>query len=210
MTLTEEELAEVSEAEGLYSWIREFEDWDEGNGIFPPAAMRLFDEKSPLVRVIRNMSKKEYIRESRITAEAGLDEMRHPPWYWAGDRIDIMCENRHDAVLMAESKDPSKAPWKDVTEAQALCNGLKFLSFLSFKLEDWVDIFTPVPRATQFFVEYSYIIESFHSPPHITGLKALTGELQSGMMVKVDTGSSPTTIVACQVLLKTVRGSGQG
>ncbi|KAF8493130.1 hypothetical protein BU17DRAFT_72605 [Hysterangium stoloniferum] len=174
-----EELAEVSEAEGLYSWIREFEDWDEGNGIFPPAAMvtgshdwRIFqeivDEKSPLVRVIRNMSKKEYIRESRITAEAGLDEMRHPPWYWAGDRIDIMCENRHDAVLMAESKDPSKAPWKDVTEAK------------------------------------------FSFAPHITGLKALTGELQSGMMVKVDTGSSPTTIVACQVLLKTVRGSGQG
>ncbi|KAF8522774.1 hypothetical protein BU17DRAFT_86689 [Hysterangium stoloniferum] len=36
---------------------------------------------------------------------------------WAGDRIHIMCENRHDVVLMAESKDPSKAPWKDVTEA---------------------------------------------------------------------------------------------
>ncbi|KAF8515599.1 hypothetical protein BU17DRAFT_93394 [Hysterangium stoloniferum] len=146
------QLAEVSEAEGLDSWIREFEDWDEGNGIFPPAAMvtgshdwRIFqeivDEKSPLVRVIRNMSKKEYIRESRITAEAGLDEMyvtqailsricwSHDPsssmayqgdihrGTWAGDRIYIMCENRHDAVLMAKSKDPSKAPWKDVTEA---------------------------------------------------------------------------------------------
>ncbi|KAF8489621.1 hypothetical protein BU17DRAFT_72741 [Hysterangium stoloniferum] len=101
--LTEEELAEVSKAERLYSWIREFEDWDEDNGIFPPAAMvpgshdlRIFQEivdkkKFPLVRVVRNMSKKEYIRESGITAEAGLEEM--------------------------ESKDPSKAPWKDVTEA---------------------------------------------------------------------------------------------
>ncbi|KAF8494532.1 hypothetical protein BU17DRAFT_103733 [Hysterangium stoloniferum] len=171
--LTEEELAEVSKAERLYSWIREFEDWDEDNGIFPPAAMvpgshdlRIFQEivdkkKFPLVRVVRNMSKKEYIRESGITAEAGLEEMgvtqailsrifwsllkytvpkrssvsafclqqSHDPsssmayqgdihrGTWAGDCIDIMCENRHDAVLMAESKDPSKAPWKDVTEA---------------------------------------------------------------------------------------------
>ncbi|KAF8491949.1 hypothetical protein BU17DRAFT_30269, partial [Hysterangium stoloniferum] len=63
--------------------------------------------------VIRNMSKKEYIRESRITAEARLDEMyvtqailsricwSHDPsssmayqgdihrGTWAGDRIDI-------------------------------------------------------------------------------------------------------------------------
>ncbi|KAF8515611.1 hypothetical protein BU17DRAFT_51554 [Hysterangium stoloniferum] len=150
--LTEEELAEVSKAERLYSWIREFDDWDEDNGIFPPAAMvpgshdlRIFqeivDKKFPLVRVVRNMSKKEYICESGITAEAGLEEMgvtqailsricwSHGPsssmayqgdihrGTWAGDRIDIMCEDRHDAVLMAESKDPSKAPWKDVTEA---------------------------------------------------------------------------------------------
>ncbi|KAF8515604.1 hypothetical protein BU17DRAFT_93404 [Hysterangium stoloniferum] len=149
--LTDEELDEVSESEGLYSWMREFEDWDEHNGIFPPAAMvpgsddwRIFqeivDKKSSLARVVLNMSKEEYIRESGITAEAGLEEMGVTQailsricWShdrsssmayqgdihrgtWAGDRIDIMSENRHDAVLMAGSKDPSKA-WKDVTEA---------------------------------------------------------------------------------------------
>ncbi|KAF8522777.1 hypothetical protein BU17DRAFT_86695 [Hysterangium stoloniferum] len=78
---------------------------------------QIVDKKSPLVRVIRNTSKKEYIRGSGITAEADLEEMGDIyRGTWAGDRIDIMCENRHDAVLMAESKDPSKAPWKDVTE----------------------------------------------------------------------------------------------
>ncbi|KAF8515609.1 hypothetical protein BU17DRAFT_67830 [Hysterangium stoloniferum] len=173
--MLKEELAEVSKAECLYSWIREFEDWEEDNGILPPAAIvpgshdwRIFqeivDKKSPLVRVIRNMSKKErYYRE--FTGLMPSSSMAYQGdihrGTWAGDRIDIMCENRHDAVLMAESKDPSKAPWKDVTEAK------------------------------------------FSFAPHITGLKALTGELQSGMMVKIDTGSSPTTIVACQVLLKT-------
>ncbi|KAF8488628.1 hypothetical protein BU17DRAFT_72793 [Hysterangium stoloniferum] len=91
--LTEEELAEVSKAECLYSWIREFEDWDEDSGILPPAAMvpgshdwRIFqeivDKRSPLVRVVRNMSKKEYIRERGITAEAGWKRwVSHRPYY---------------------------------------------------------------------------------------------------------------------------------
>ncbi|KAF8492699.1 hypothetical protein BU17DRAFT_16449, partial [Hysterangium stoloniferum] len=119
--LTEEELAKVYKAECLDSWIREFEDWDEDNGILPPAAMvhdwRIFheivDKRSPLVRVVRNMSKKEYIRERGITAEASLEKMgvtqailsricwSHDPsssmayqgdihpGTWAGDRIHI-------------------------------------------------------------------------------------------------------------------------
>ncbi|KAF8490728.1 hypothetical protein BU17DRAFT_104108 [Hysterangium stoloniferum] len=121
--LTEEELVEVSEAGDLYLWTHRFEYWNKDNGIFPPAAMVPW---SP---------------DCGITAEPDLEEMgitqailsricwSHDPsssmayqgdihrGTWAGDRIDIMCENRHNAVLMAESKDPSKAPWKDVTEA---------------------------------------------------------------------------------------------
>ncbi|KAF8512215.1 hypothetical protein BU17DRAFT_96469 [Hysterangium stoloniferum] len=125
--LTEEGLAEVSKAEpamvpGSHDW-RIFHE--------------IVDKKSPLVRVVRNMSKKEYIREKGITTEASLEEMgvtqailsricwSHDPsssmayqgdihrGTWAGDRIHIMCDNRHDAVLMAESEDPSKAPWKE-------------------------------------------------------------------------------------------------
>ncbi|KAF8489095.1 hypothetical protein BU17DRAFT_101275 [Hysterangium stoloniferum] len=150
--LTEEELVEVSEAGDLYLWTHRFEYWNKDNGIFPPAAMvpwspdwcifqEIVEKNLPQVLVIRNLSKKEYIRESGITAEPDLEEMgitqailsricwSHDPsssmayqgdihrGTWAGDRIDIMCENRHNAVLMAESKDPSKAPWKDVTEA---------------------------------------------------------------------------------------------
>ncbi|KAF8489096.1 hypothetical protein BU17DRAFT_96458 [Hysterangium stoloniferum] len=148
--LTEEELAEASKAGGLYLWTRGFEYWNKDNGILPPAAMvpwspdrcifqEIVKKQLPQVRVIRNLSKKEYIRESGITVGADREEMgitqailsriccSHDPSMayqedihcgtWAGDRIDIMCENRHNAILMAESKDPSKAPWKDVTEA---------------------------------------------------------------------------------------------
>ncbi|KAF8515623.1 hypothetical protein BU17DRAFT_22954, partial [Hysterangium stoloniferum] len=121
--LTEEELAEVSKAECLYSWIREFEDWDEDSGILPPAAMvpgshdwRIFqeivDKRSPLVRVVRNMSKKEYPRKGH-NCGSRLEEMgvtqailsricwSHDPsssmayqgdihrGTWAGDRIHI-------------------------------------------------------------------------------------------------------------------------
>ncbi|KAF8491264.1 hypothetical protein BU17DRAFT_72668 [Hysterangium stoloniferum] len=135
--LTEEELAEALKQEAY-------------NGLLPPAAMvpwspdrcifqEIVKKQLPQVRVIRNLSKKEYIRESGITVGADREEMgitqailsriccSHDPSMayqedihcgtWAGDRIDIMCENRHNAILMAESKDPSKAPWKDVTEA---------------------------------------------------------------------------------------------
>ncbi|KAF8496052.1 hypothetical protein BU17DRAFT_103520 [Hysterangium stoloniferum] len=150
--LIEEELVEVSEAGDLYLWTHGFEYWNKDNGILPPAAMvpsspdwcifqEIVEKNLPQALVIRNLSKKEYIRESGITAEADLEGMgitqailsricwSHDPsssmayqgdihrGTWAGDRIDIMCENRHNAVLMAESKDPSKAPWKDVTEA---------------------------------------------------------------------------------------------
>ncbi|KAF8504000.1 hypothetical protein BU17DRAFT_71692 [Hysterangium stoloniferum] len=178
--LTEEELVEVSEA--------------GDNGIFPPAAMvpwspdwfifqEIVEKMLPQVRVIRNLSEKEYIRESGITAEADLEEMgitqailsricwSYDPsssmayqgdihrGTWAGDRIDIMCENRHNALLMAESKDPSKAPWKNVTEA--CISALQQLEFFVIrdmvydKPEGWLDIFATVPGATQFLIDYT-------------------------------------------------------
>ncbi|KAF8495841.1 hypothetical protein BU17DRAFT_72495 [Hysterangium stoloniferum] len=168
--LTEEELAEVSKAECLYSWIREFEDWDEDSGILPPAAMvpgshdwRIFqeivDKRSPLGHNCGSRLEEMGVTQAILSRICWSHDPSSSMAYqgdihrgtWAGDRIHIMCENRHDVVLMAEAKVPSKAPWKDVTEANI--EELSLLNTLS-NTKGVIPINNPV--YTKFFIRPTF------------------------------------------------------
>ncbi|KAF8511548.1 hypothetical protein BU17DRAFT_69593 [Hysterangium stoloniferum] len=147
-----------------------FEDWDEDSGILPPAAMvpgshdwRIFqeivDKRSPLGHNCGSRLEEMGVTQAILSRICWSHDPSSSMAYqgdihrgtWAGDRIHIMCENRHDVVLMAEAKVPSKAPWKDVTEANI--EELSLLNTLS-NTKGVIPINNPV--YTKFFIRPTF------------------------------------------------------
>ncbi|KAF8491411.1 hypothetical protein BU17DRAFT_72663 [Hysterangium stoloniferum] len=163
------------------------------SGILPPAAMvpgshdwRIFqeivDKRSPLGHNCGSRLEEMGVTQAILSRICWSHDPSSSMAYqgdirrgtWAGDRIHIMCENRHDVVLMAEAKVPSKAPWKDVTEANI--EELSLLNTLS-NTKGVIPINNPV--YTKFFIR-----PTFHWVKRSYGLITIRHD-------------------ACQVLLKT-------